>query len=311
MSLTSLPSGRGSAGLLGLQMTVFCLLWSFAFVAGKIAITDCPPLMLLTARFLAAGLLVLLIPAMRGGLRGLTLRAAGVFALIGVANNALYLGLGYTALRSVSVGLSTLIISANPIVTAVLAALFLGESLTARKVLGLLLGIAGVAIIVAHRLSAGTDSALGILLNFGALASLVAGTFLFKRFAPAHHLWIGNGIQNLAAALVLAPVALATSSLGDISWTPRLLWAFVYLVLPSSILALWLWLHLLKVCGATVASSLHFLIPPLGMLFAHWVLHEHVVALDLLGVVPVALGIYLVTRPEPVPGGDAAPAAAS
>ncbi len=58
-----------------------------------------------------------------------------------------------------------------------------------------------------------------------------------------------------------------------------------------------LWFHLLKVCGATAASAYHFLMPPLGMLFAWMVLGEHVAVRDLLGIVPVALGIYLVTRP--------------
>ena len=63
------------------------------------------------------------------------------------------------------------------------------------------------------------------------------------------------------------------------------------------ILAYPLWFHLLKVCGATAASAYHFLMPPLGMLFAFLVLGEHVEFRDLLGIVPVALGIYLVTRP--------------
>jgi drug/metabolite transporter (DMT)-like permease len=71
-------------------------------------------------------------------------------------------------------------------------------------------------------------------------------------------------------------------------------------VLGGSILAYLLWFHLLKVCGATAASAYHFLMPPLGMLFAFLVLGEHVEFRDLLGIVPVALGIYLVTRPGKV-----------
>ena len=71
-------------------------------------------------------------------------------------------------------------------------------------------------------------------------------------------------------------------------------------MLGGSILAYLLWFHLLKVCGATAASAYHFLMPPLGMLFAFLVLGEHVELRDLLGIVPVALGIYLVTRPATV-----------
>src|SRR3954466_6497425 len=138
-----------------LYIGLFCLLWSFAFVAGKIGVTDCPPLILLTARFSLAGLLILGISAVRSEALSLSWRDAAVFAAIGVANNALYLGLGYTGLQTVSAGLGGLIVSANPVFTAAFAALFLGEALTLRKVTGLVLGILGVGFIVWHRMSVG------------------------------------------------------------------------------------------------------------------------------------------------------------
>ena len=277
---------------LSLYIGLFCLLWSFAFVAGKIGVTDCPPLILLTARFSLAGVLILGISAVRGEGWQLTWRDAAVFAILGLANNALYLGLGYTGLKSVSAGLGGLIVSANPVFTAALAALFLGEALTWRKVAGLLLGIAGVALIVWHRMSVGSDSLHGILFTLASLASI-----LFKLLAPRGSLWIGNGIQNIAGGLALLPFALTLADINDIVPSMRLFGAFAFLVLGGSILAYLLWFHLLKVCGATAASSYHFLMPPLGMLFAFLVLGEHVEFRDLLGIIPVALGIYLVTRP--------------
>jgi len=299
MSLApSVAVPRAGFNPLPLYIGLFCLLWSFAFVAGKIGVTDCPPLILLAARFSLAGVLILGITALRGeAWSSLTWRDAAVFAILGVANNALYLGLGYTGLQTVSAGLGGLIVSANPVFTAVLAAAFLGEALTWRKVMGLLLGIAGVGFIVWHRMSVGTDDWHGILFTLASLASIVAGTILFKALAPKGSLWVGNGVQNLSAGIVLLPFAFTLSSVGDIVPSARLVGAFAFLVLGGSILAYLLWFHLLKVCGATAASAYHFLMPPLGMLFAFLVLGEHVEFRDLLGIVPVALGIYLVTRP--------------
>jgi drug/metabolite transporter (DMT)-like permease len=178
----------------------------------------------------------------------------------------------------------------------VLAALFLGEPLTWRKVTGLLLGIIGVSFIVWHRMSVGSDSLHGILFTLASLASIVVGTILFKLLAPKGSLWIGNGVQNLAAGIVLLPFAFTLADVGDVVPSARLLGAFAFLTLGGSILAYLLWFHLLKVCGATAASAYHFLMPPLGMLFAWMVLGEHVEFRDLLGIIPVALGIYLVTR---------------
>jgi drug/metabolite transporter (DMT)-like permease len=164
----------------------------------------------------------------------------------------------------------------------------------------LLLGISGVGFIVWHRMSVGTDSLHGILFTLASLASIVVGTILFKIFAPKGSLWIGNGVQNLAGGLALLPFALTFSSVSDIVPSARLLCAFAFLVFGGSILAYLLWFHLLKVCGATAASAYHFLMPPLGMLFAWMVLGEHVEGRDLLGIIPVALGVYLVTRPAAV-----------
>lgn len=297
MSLAaSLPAPRSRFNALPFAIGLFCLLWSYAFVAGKIGVTHCPPLILLAARFSLAGIFILGATLVRGDW-SLSWRDAAIFAVLGIANNALYLGLGYTGLQSVSAGLGGLIVSANPVFTAALAALLLGEGMTWRKASGLLLGIIGVTLIVWHRLSVGTDSLHGILFTLASLASIVAGTILFKLLAPKGSLWIGNGVQNLAAGIVLTPVALTFADVHAIDFTPSLIGAFAFLVLGGSILAYWLWFHLLKVCGATAASAYHFLMPPLGMLFAFLVLGEHVEARDLLGIIPVALGIYLVTRP--------------
>jgi len=300
----AIPAPRSRFNALPLYIGLFCLLWSFAFVAGKIGVTDCPPLILLAARFSLAGVLILGASAFRRDGWQLSWREIAIFAILGVANNALYLGLGYTGLKSVSAGLGGLIVSANPVFTAAFAAIFLGEMLTWRKVLGLLLGIAGVGFIVWHRMEVGTDSLEGIGYTLASLASIVLGTILFKLFAPKGSLWIGNGIQNLAAGIVLAPIALTFADVGHIVPSARLFGAFAFLVLGTSIFGYFLWFHLLKVCGATAASAYHFLMPPLGMLFAWLVLGEHVAFRDMLGIAPVALGIYLVTRPVKMPGGN-------
>ena len=169
--------------------------------------------------------------------------------------------------------------------------------MTLRKALGLLLGVGGVAYVVESRLAGGVDDPIGIGFTLAALVSLVGGTILFKKLAPTGDLWIGNGVQSLAAGLATLPFAFAFERMGDIVPTWRLMASLVYLALFVSVFAYLLWFHLLNVSGATVASSYHFLMPPLGMVFGWLLLGEHVAPADLIGIMPVALGIYLVTRP--------------
>jgi drug/metabolite transporter (DMT)-like permease len=302
----AVPSARSRIPL-PLLVAAFCLLWSSAFAVAKLAIADCPPLILLAARFLLAGVLMLAAAAVHGVPWTLSRRDLLLFATLGIANQAVYLGLGYVGMRSVSAGLAALVISANPVLTAVLAAAFLGERMTWRKTAGLLLGIAGVAFVVESRLAGGAEHTVGILFTVAALVSLVGGTILFKAFAPHDRfkkgglkdgrLWIGNGVQSLSAGLALSPFAFTLESVADVVPSWRLLAAFVYMVAFVSVFAYLIWFYLLTVSGATAASSYHFMMPPLGMLFGWLLLGEHITFTDLIGVVPVAIGIYLVTRP--------------
>src|SRR4051812_22113057 len=144
------------------MVTAFCLLWASAFSVAKFAIADCPPLFLLAIRFLIAGVVVLGAAAAFGMPIKLGRRDLLVFAALGIANQAAYLGLAYVGMRSISSGLSALVISANPVLVGVLAALFLSERMTWRKAFGLLLGVGGVAFVVGNRLSGGADHAVGI-----------------------------------------------------------------------------------------------------------------------------------------------------
>jgi drug/metabolite transporter (DMT)-like permease len=157
-------------------------------------------------------------------------------------------------------------------------------------------------VIVESRMTGG-ESLVGIACSIAALGALVGGTILFKRFTPRGGLVLGNCVQNLAGGLALAPFALTLESIGDVTPSARLLACFLFLALVSSIVAYMLWLHLLKVAGASTASAYHFLMPPLGLFFAWLLLGERADPFDLLGVVPVVLGIWLVTHATtPKPG---------
>jgi drug/metabolite transporter (DMT)-like permease len=293
----SISAARGLVHPESLLIAAFCVLWSLAFGMAKLALLDCPPLLLLTIRFLTAGAITLSIAAALGVKWRLSWRDGLVLAGLGVINNALYLGLSHFGMLLVPSGLMALIASTNPVLTALLAAAFLGERMTVRKIAGLALGVAGVAIIVESRLAGGTASALGIGLAVASLATISSGTILFKRFAPAVDLVVGNGVQALAGGLVLAPLALTFESVGDIVPTWRFLGAMAYVTLCGSVIAFLLWFRLVTVYGATAASAWHFLMPPLGMLFGWLLLGEHLNAPDLIGIAPVAAGIWLVTRP--------------
>jgi drug/metabolite transporter (DMT)-like permease len=292
----ALPTAR-TGRLAGLAMiALFCLIWSSAFAAAKFALPYAPPLLLLSSRFVVAGLLLLGLAGTAGRFRLPDAETLGKLVVLGGLNSALYLGLSFSGMQTVSSAFTAVLISANPLLTALLAAPLLGERMTTLKLGGLLLGMLGVAIVLRSRLSGGTEDWHGTLLVLAGLLSLVAGTVLFKAWKPAGDLWTGTAIQSLAAGILLLPVALWLEDPATIQFTPSLAGGWLYLVGPVSIGAYLLWFRLLQTKSATEASSLHFLMPPLGLFFGWLLFREPVSLLDLIGIVPIAIGIAMVTR---------------
>lgn len=274
----------------------FVLIWTSAFPAAKIGLMDSPPLLFLAFRFLLAGSLMLAWAHWRGTLRRLSFQEWGVLGALGVLNHALYLGLSWTGMGSLSSGLSTILISANPIVVAVLSAFLLREPLTRLKISGLALGFAGVAFIVRNRIGSGIDSLEGFLLVLAALFTLAFGTVLYKKWPVKIDIVTGTGFQIIVSGAMLLPVAFWFEDLSAVNLTPSFVGAFLWLVVVVSITGYQLWFNLLERGSASAASVWFFLTPPLGLIAGAWLLDEPLNRVDFIGIVPVVLGIVMVTR---------------
>ncbi len=274
---------------------VFVLIWTSAFPAAKFGLQDSPPLLLLAVRFLIAGALILLWVRSKGKRLALKWRDFGVLAVLGLLNHALYLGLSWTGMTQLSSGLSTIIISANPIVVAVLSSILLRDALTLRKVLGLLLGFAGVVYIARNRLGSSLDTDMGLFLVGSALITLAFGTVLYKRWPVQLDLSTATGYQIVFSGLALLPVALWLESPAQVTLSWTLFAALAWLVLVVSIAGYQIWFGMLERGTASAASVWMFLCPPLGLVAGALLLGEPLNLLDFGGIVPVVAGIALVT----------------
>ena len=281
-----------------LLVLLFCLTWSSAFPAAKLAISVGPPLLYLGIRFSIAAALLLAFAATTGRLRRVAGSPVPWLALmaLGVINQAGYQGLAWMGMRTVSGGLATIVASLNPVLVAVLAVPFLGERMTWRKLAGLALGFLGAAFVVRNRVVVTGEDPTGIALIAIGMVAMTLGTLLYKKIAPRVDLFVAVGVQQVGAGIALL---LAGSLLGErmSEFVPGpLLWGtMLWFIFVISIGAFLLWFSLLRQGTASAASSLHFLMPPLGLLMSWVVLGEPLHPLDLLGIVPVALGIRLAT----------------
>lgn len=277
-------------------VALFVVMWSSSFAAAKVAMQVSPPLLFLGLRFSVAGLILLGLYLVLGGPRPQRLIDWGKLAVLGILNQAGFQGLAWLAMGKVSSGLAAVIISMNPIFIAFLAVPMLGEVMSLRRLLGLLLGLLGVYIVLNSRITVSGDDIGGVALMGGALASVVLGAILFKKWDTGAALPINVGVQFVSAGVFMFVFGLGFEDFGDITFNAHYIGIMAYIVFGVSIGGVALWFYLLSHGSASNASALHFLMPPFGLMFGWLALDERVEMGDMIGIVPIALGIWLATR---------------
>lgn len=273
----------------------FVVIWASGFVVAKYAAPYAEPLSFLVLRY--AGVIVLMLalalaahsPWPRG-------RQAVHIAVAGVGIQAGYLGGVWAAVAAgMPAGVAALVVNLQPVLTAAFAGL-LGERPGRRQVVGLLLGFAGVALVVSNRLTGAGLSPLTLGLTVMALLAITAGTLYQKRFCPVFDLRTGQVVQFAAALAVTSPFVLAFESF-RFDWTPQLVGALVWSVLVLTGGGISLLFLMLRRGAAAQVTSYFYLVPGITALMAFAMFGEMLGVVAIGGMVVTVLGVALATRP--------------
>jgi len=276
---------------------LFVILWSSAWIAGKIGLPYAGPFTLLLIRFAAAAAFMLLIALATGAPWPGTLAGYAHLAVAGVLIQGVALGCAYLGLQlGVSAGISGLVNGLAPLFTAFGAVPFLGERVESRQWLGLGAGLIGVALVLGDQVSLGGASWAGYAATFVALAALVCGTLYQKKFCSTMDLRTGGFVQLAAAGAVVFLPALRLDGL-EVEWSWRLVLASSWLALANSIGAFSLLYALLRSGEASRVSALFYLVPPVTALMAFFAFHETLSPAAVAGFAIAVGGVYLGTRP--------------
>lgn len=217
-------------------------------------------------------------------------------AVAGVLLQAVYLGGVFAGVnQGIGAGLSSLIVGIQPVLTVLLAALWLSEKLTWSKVTGIALGFAGVALVTAEWGHVdGSLSVTGIGFCVAALFGITLGTLYQKRFCQTLDLPTNMIAQYVASALFLLPFALIWESY-SIDWTPTLVAVMTWLVIVLSLGAVFLLMWLIRSGEAGRVSTLFFLVPPVVAIEA-WILFDEPLTLNvILGTGLCIVGVAIVS----------------
>jgi len=275
---------------------LFVLLWATGFIGARYAMPWAEPFTFLAVRFglamLILAAMILLFRSVRAGGRG-----AINAAIAGGLMHGVYLGGCFWAIRNgMTAGISALIVGLQPLITAVMAGLLLGERIERRHWTGLALGFAGVVIVLWPKLGAAVDAlppaALAAMLV--AVVGMSAGTIWQKKFVTGLDLVTGTFWQYLGATVLMAALSLLLET-RTVIVTGELIFAMVWLVLVLSIGAIFLLMYLIREGSVAKVASLFYLVPAATALMAWPLFGETLTWSQIGGMVLATAGVALAT----------------
>ncbi|MET0929044.1 MAG: DMT family transporter [Aeromicrobium sp.] len=286
MTSTTWRAGAAPAALV--------VLWSSGFIGAELATREAPASTVLAWRYLVAAAVLVAVCLWRRervGRRGIARQV-----VMGMFTQAAYLGLVFAGVGlGASAGTTSLIASMQPLVVIVLAAMVLSERIGAARLVGLLLGLAGVAVVVGGDLTSGDAAWWIYLLPVGGMAALSAGTVLQQRWQPKESLLVALTVQSLTAAGVFWAVAVVGGTASPPASSD--FWAAVaWTVVLSGFGGYGAYLHVTRTQGATSASTWLYLTPPTTMLWAALMFGDAVTTFGLAGLAVSAVGVALAMR---------------
>ena len=277
----------------------FIILWSSAFISAKAIMADGTAFASLALRFAIVaggfGCAALIMHWRTRPSRFLTLSETCHAAIAGCLLHGFYLGGVFWALsHGMQATLAALIISLQPVFTALLAGPLLGERITARNWLGILLGFMGALLVIGFDIG-GAIPVPALLICCGALLAAITGTLYQKQFGQDMPLLPMNMVQA-GAAMILHLILLALFEVPSITLTTSYIVGMAWQIGAVSFGAYVMFMILLSRGSSQQTSSLLFLIAPVAAVQGWIILGETLTMQDMIGLGIASAGVYFATR---------------
>lgn len=275
---------------------IFAFLWASAAAATKLGLGAVQPFVLFVPRFFLAAAILLFIAHVLLKKRLPRGREWRQVAVYGLFNISLYLGIYVVGMMEVSAGLGALATATNPVFISLMSTFWLRKPLKPLTVLSLALCLSGIGVAAWPLLADSYATPLGLGLVLGSMVTYSIGSIYFtaSKWDDLHILTI-NGWQTFFGGLFLLPLMAAWYDPARNDFNLLWLLSTLWLVGPVSIVAVLLWLFLLK-DNPVKASFWLFLCPVFGFAISAVLMHEPLSVYTFAGVMLVVAGLYLVQR---------------
>jgi drug/metabolite transporter (DMT)-like permease len=271
---------------------IFVVLWSTGFIATKYVVHNADPLTYLAIRMaLVVWMMAVIVWTLRP--KWPNWSGVGHSVVAGILVHGFYLGgIAIAISHSIPAGLSALIPGLQPILTSTLANRWLGERVTPLQWTGLLLGLAGVLLILHDRAMSG-EAGWGWLASGVSLVSITLGTLYQRRYCGSIDWRAGNLVQFIAVAIFFATGA-ALFEHNVVHWTSEFVLSLIWLAVMLSIGSIGLLYWLIKRSAASSVASLFYLVPAVTSVMAYVLFGERLDGIAIAGMFGCAAAVFLV-----------------
>jgi drug/metabolite transporter (DMT)-like permease len=275
-----------------LAAPIFVFIWSTGFIIARFGMPYMEPATFLFIRFtgvlIVMGIIILFWkPVWPNRSQTIHIAIAGALLQFGYV-----MGVWSAVRLGMTAGLVALIVGLQPILTA-WSASWVSERVSYQQWLGLLLGIGGVALVVAEKTSFANIPVAAFIFAIAALFAITFGTLYQKKYCPQFDLRAGSMIQFSISTVLCLVVALLFET-REVVWNASVIGALLWGILPTSIGAISLLFILIRKGAATKVTSLLYLTPPTTALMAWFLFDEHLSLIMLAGLGLTMTAVILV-----------------
>jgi drug/metabolite transporter (DMT)-like permease len=279
---------------------LICLIWGSTWLGIKVGLVGVPP-------FLGAGLRFLLSTAIIGAMVAIRRKPLQltrddkicVFSL-GVLVFWLNYAAVYWAEMRISSGLTAILFSTMPLTTSLLSAYWTrSETLSGRKIAGILVGVSGTAMLFWPQERLGFAQALGMLAALGGSLCAAINLVTMKKYGGRSDTTVLNFLGMGLGTVCLLSMSAALENWSDVSWSRSNVLALLYLSVVGSVIAFSVYYYLLKKMDATILSLSTLVIPLVALALGRAFLNETVTPLALAGISTILVGVAVaITGPR-------------
>jgi len=277
-----------------LLILLFVILWSSAFITGKIIVNNASPFASLSFRFLIVAIGFLFFSLYLREKINVQKKYIFDACISGILFHGLYLG---GVFYSISIGLpasiSALIVSMHPILTNIFAGPILNEEVTWKQWVGISLGFLGTIIVLGFDIGVNIPI-IGIISSFVALIAATVATLWQKKLSNRLPLSVSNFYQAMGASIFLF-IIMSLFESPYIFFNTGFILAMSWQILAISFGAFTILMYLIKIGTASQTSNLFFLVPPISALMAWLFLKEIITYYDIIGLMISTIGVYIAT----------------